>query len=220
MTGIRAFYGRWAALYDRIATFPGVGRWRARAADALNLSPGDTVVEMGCGSGANLPHLRERVAPGGMVVGIDLTRPLIKHARGRAAGNAHLVCGDATRPPVCEADAVLGTFVTGMFADPATVVDRWCDLVGQGGRIALLDMTGSDWAAGRPLNPAFRAFTVLSAPSGTAREAMAALTASEAGTRLDERVGAARGVLAERTVERRYEEFGLGFVGLMRGRVA
>ena len=71
----QAFYGRWARLYDLIATFPGVGSWRARAVDSLGLSAGDRVVEMGCGTGANFPYLRERVGPEGQVVGslrIDL----------------------------------------------------------------------------------------------------------------------------------------------------
>ena len=52
----RAFYGRWAGLYDVLATYvPGVGELRDRGAVALDLDRGDTVVEMGCGTGANLP---------------------------------------------------------------------------------------------------------------------------------------------------------------------
>jgi ubiquinone/menaquinone biosynthesis C-methylase UbiE len=100
----QTFYGRWARLYDAIATLPGVGSWRARAVEALELDPGDTAVEMGCGTGANLPYLRERVGPEGTVVGIDFTRGMLDRARVRVerAGweNVHLVRGDATRPPV------------------------------------------------------------------------------------------------------------------------
>ncbi len=63
------FYGRWARLYDLIARrTPGIPRLRGRAAAACGLESGDTVVEMGCGTGANLPYLRERVGPEGTVI--------------------------------------------------------------------------------------------------------------------------------------------------------
>jgi ubiquinone/menaquinone biosynthesis C-methylase UbiE len=74
VTDAQSFYGRWAQVYDWLASAPGVASWRDRTADALALASGDTVVEMGCGTGANVPHLRERVGPSGRVVGIDVTR--------------------------------------------------------------------------------------------------------------------------------------------------
>lgn len=214
---VREFYGRHAALYDAIATLPFVRGWRAAAADALDLSPGDTAVEMGCGSGANLPHLRERVGPSGRVVGVDLTRPLLQRARGR--GDADLLQADATRPPVADADAVLGTFVCGMFQDPAAVVDRWCDLVGPGGRVALMDATPTDDLPGRPLNPAFRAFTRGTAPAESTLSAARAALAGSGDWTLEERVHASREALVARTGDRRFERFALGFVGLASGTV-
>lgn len=215
---VRAFYGRYADLYDRIATAPGVSRWRRAAAASLDLSRGDVVVEFGCGSGANLPHLCEQVGPEGEVVGVDFTKPLLDRARARAP-DAHLICGDATSPPITSADAVLGTFVCGMFADPATVVSDWCSLVRPGGRVALLDATTSDHSAGRVLNPAFRAFARGTAPAESTLGAVLAALSGEADTALDERVAAARSALVDHTYERRFERFGLGFVGLLSGRV-
>ena len=47
MSSVAAFYGDNAALYDRIATVPPVGRWRARAVAALDLDAGDTVTVSG-----------------------------------------------------------------------------------------------------------------------------------------------------------------------------
>ena len=210
------FYGRWAGLYDRIATLPGVGRWRRAAADALDLSPGDTVVEMGCGSGANLPHLRRRVGPEGRVVGVDLTRELLARAGDRAP-EAGLLRGDATRPPVAGADAVLGTFVTGMFADPTSVVAEWCSLCS--GRVALMDLSATGRPLGRPLNPLFRAFTAASSPSSTPGEVVAAvLPGARAETTLARRVNEGRTALTDATVDRRFERFALGFCGLLSGR--
>jgi hypothetical protein len=89
------FYGRWAALYDRVATAPGVGRWRRAAAERV-ARPGDTVVEMGCGTGANLPYLRERVGPTGRVVGVDLTGPPLRRAAAGPAGTATTMSPSST----------------------------------------------------------------------------------------------------------------------------
>lgn len=215
---VRGFYGRYAALYDRIATFPGVDRWRAATADALDLSPGDTVVEFGCGTGANLPHLRERVGPDGTVVGVDFTRPLLAVARERAP-NAHLVCGDVTALPVGEVDAALASFVCGMVAEPGTVVDDWCDCVRPGGRVALTDAATSPHPVGRLLNPAFSAFARGTAPAESGADAARRALSGESETLLDERVAAAREALVARTEARRFERFGLGFVGLLSGQV-
>ncbi|WP_442928641.1 class I SAM-dependent methyltransferase [Natronomonas sp.] len=227
MMSVTEFYGRWADLYDRIATAPGVARWRRATAEAV-ASPGDTVVEMGCGTGANLPYLRGQVGPEGRVVGLDLTGELLDRARQRAVeyDNVEVLRADATRPPLggattgagTDIDAIVGTFVCGMFEDPASVVDEWCDIVGSGGRIALLDATATDAPLGRPLNPFFRVFTAIGAPGTTSWDVVRAPFGGVDSV-LSERVAASRRVLADRTVERRYETFALGFVGLLSGRV-
>lgn len=225
---IAEFYGENAALYDRIATLPPVGRWRARAAAALSLSPGDTVVEMGCGTGANLPYLRRAVGPAGRVVGVDLTGPLLARARDRTAhegwANVHVVQGDATMHPVADPDALLATFVVGLLEDPSGAVDDWCDLVSEssteGGRVALVDATASEHPVGRLLNPAFRAFVAAGAPSSSpSAVARALVPGSDLDAPLSERVRASRRALTVRARGRRYETMGLGFVGVLSGRV-
>lgn len=209
------FYERWATVYDRVARLPGLCSWRAGAVDALDLSPGDIVVEMGVGTGANVPELREAVAPGGHVVGLDVTAEMLRAAqdhRDRIGPGVHYLRADATRPPVTDVDAVLGTFVAGLFADPAAAVDAWCDCVVPGGRVALLNFQRSGAPLGTPLDIAFEGFVRLSAPG----------TRLSKGTHADSferRVAAARRRLTERTVDRRYETFGGGFLGLVSGRM-
>lgn len=215
----QAFYGRWARLYDVVATLPGIESWRERAAGRLHLSSGDTVVEMGCGTGANLPYLRERIGPDGTVVGIDFTRGMLERARERVARegwtNVHLLHGDATAPPLAgPVDAVLASFVVGMLTDPADVVGDWLTLVRAGGHVALLDATRSSQSRARPLDAAFRLFVAASAPPTTQLR-----YPNPPWKSLDERVAAARRPLAEHTVEYITEEFALGFVRLASGRV-
>lgn len=215
---VAAFYGRWARLYDLLARLtPGVGQLRSRAVDALALDGGDTVIDLGCGTGANLPYLRERVGPMGTVLGVDLTPGMLARAHRRVVregwGNVGLVRGDASRAPTAgPVDAVIATFVVGMLDDPADAVEGWCDRLRPGGRITLLDAASSLDAGA--LNVPFRLFVAATAPP-TARlrydEPPAAV--------LDRRVEAARDVLAERTSITLDQTAGLGFLRLTAGRV-
>ncbi|WP_049984779.1 class I SAM-dependent methyltransferase [Halobellus rufus] len=126
-------YGAWAPVYDWFArATASVGGVRAGCVAALDLDPGDTVVDFGCGPGVNFPALREAVGPDGRVVGVDVTGPMLDRARAlverRGWTNVSVVRGDATRPPISRADGALATFVTSLFPDPYAVVARWCDL--------------------------------------------------------------------------------------------
>jgi SAM-dependent methyltransferase len=216
VAAVQSFYGRWARLYDLLATAPGVTAWRRRAVAALDLAPGDTVVEMGCGTGANLPYLREAVGSEGAVVGVDLSPGVLARARDRIAdrgwANVHACLADATRPPVAgPVDAVLGTFVVGMFDDPAAAVSGWLDACD--GRVALLNFQRSDAPLAAPLNLAFEAFVWLASPGrGVPAESPAAA--------LERRVAAAREAVTARTVDRRFETFAGGYLGLLSGTVA
>jgi len=166
----QSFYTRYARLYDAVARrAPGVARLRERAVDALDPRPGETVVEMGCGTGANLPHLRDRVGPSGRVVGLDFAPGAVALARERTARwpNVVVARADARRPPVAAADRVLAAFVVGMLDDPAGAVRDWLDLLPPGGRVALLDLARTTRPLARPLNLGFRALVALSAPPGT-----------------------------------------------------
>jgi len=218
-SAIQGFYGRWARLYDLIARYlPGVRRLRERAAAALELDPGDTVVEMGTGTGANLPFLREAVGPSGTVVGVDVTRPVLDRASvlvdGHGWENVHLVRGDATRPPFQAVDAVLATFVVGMFEEPADAVHGWCDLVRPGGNVVLLDATLSDRSYAPFVNPFFRAFVTLSTPPTLQLRYDRDLAGD-----LDRKVTTAREALRDRSRGVAHEESFLGFARLTGGRV-
>ncbi|QLK25739.1 class I SAM-dependent methyltransferase [Natrinema zhouii] len=229
MTGSESaqeFYGRWARLYDLIARrTPGIARLRERAAAACRLEPGDTVVEMGCGTGANLPFLREQVGPEGTVIGIDFTRPVLERAHAVTAeyDNVHVLQGDATQPPVDRGDvpgtdsgidAVLATFVVGMLEDPAGAVDDWCDLVGSDGTVVLANAARSrEWYA-PPVNAVFRAIVVLSTPP-TAQLRYE----TDPHLRLDEKIDAAHARLHERAVAVADETHIFGVVRLTGGRL-
>src|SRR5215472_3888189 len=74
--------------YDRLASLIVWFEWllfvppalRRTAANCLDLQPGDRVVELGCGTGRNLPFLREAVGPRGKVYGVDLSAGMLAKA--------------------------------------------------------------------------------------------------------------------------------------------
>ncbi|MGM0606759.1 MAG: class I SAM-dependent methyltransferase [Halobacteriota archaeon] len=219
------FYTSWADAYDLLAArTPVVGSIRRRAIDALDLAAGDVVVEMGCGTGGNLPYLRDRVGPTGTVIGIDFAAGMLAVARDRVRrhgwSNVHLVRADATTPPVptpgrrTAVDAVFASFVTGMFDDPASVVDEWASIVGPEGRIGLADLARSSTAIGRVLNPIFGVLVRASSPSGTAR------TRGTQVERLDRRVAAGHRRLHGQCRDASYETCALGFVRISAGTVS
>ncbi len=212
----QAFYGRWARVYDAVARYtPGIGDVRAGFADALDLRPGDAVVEMGCGTGANVPYLRERVGPDGRVVGVDFTRPALERARASAPwDNVSFVRGDAAAPPVDgPVDAVVATFVVGMLPDPARTVGDWIDLLGPDGRLGLLDAASSRRWYATPGNLAFRAFVRASAPSPTRWRRGESPTDV-----LDRRVADARQALTRRSRTVHRTERALGYLHLAVGK--
>lgn len=210
------FYTRWARAYDRLATAPGIRSWRVRLVEMLDLSPGDTVVEMGCGTGANFPYLRRAVGPAGEVVGIDLVPAMLGGARERIVRrgwqNVHVCRGDATRPPLERADAVVSTFVVGMLADPSAAVETWLELLAPGGRLALMTAGRSDRTLAAPVNMLFRLFVRFSSPGGR-------FSRGSPADALDVRWQAARDRLAAETADFETERMGLGFIRSAWGRV-
>ena len=219
---VQRFYTDRAQLYDLIATrVPGIGSIRTAAIDHLSLERGDTVVEMGCGSGGNLPYLRDRVGSTGRVVGVDFSPGVLSIARDRIHhqgwDNVHAVRADATVPPLARdraggVDAVFSSFVSGMLDDPAAVVEQWLGLLGPGGRIGLLDAARSGDRIGRFANPLFAAAVRASSPPRVKRQ-------SDAIDRLDDRVIAAHERLQRETVDRRFETHACGFVRVSAGTV-
>ncbi len=130
--------------------------WREEAVRALDLKRGDTVVDVGCGTGLNFPLLQEAIGPEGRIVGVDLSAAMLDQARGRVAEkgwqNVELICGDAAQfvfPP--GVDGVLSTFALILVPECGQVVRNACQALGPGRRLVVLDMA---WPASWP--PWFR----------------------------------------------------------------
>lgn len=111
------------------------------AIERLAPAPGESIVDVGCGSGQTLLQLAERVGSGGRVLGVDPSRPLLERARQRTA---HL-----PQVELCEGDAasvslrgplhgLFSRFGVMFFADPAQAFSSLRAQLEPGGRLGFV----------------------------------------------------------------------------------
>lgn len=92
---------------------------------AAPIEQGDTVIDIGCGSGATLLAVALDVGPGGQAVGVDICAPLVEASQARVAHlpQASAVLADAQTDDLLAvihgpADAVVSRFGVMFFDDP------------------------------------------------------------------------------------------------------
>jgi SAM-dependent methyltransferase len=122
------------------------------ALGALAAAPSESVLDVGCGSGTTTVALAGTVGPGGRVVGVDVSAPLLAVARRRAAGMANVtfVQADAqtTAPPGAPFDAVFSRFGLMFFVEPEAAFANLHQATAPGGRLAFIcwqDARANPW---------------------------------------------------------------------------
>jgi ubiquinone/menaquinone biosynthesis C-methylase UbiE len=134
-------------LFDVFAWFGfNISGWRRQAISALNLKPGDTVVDIGCGTGLNFPLLYQAVTSIGKIIAIDLSNAMLDQARQSIATNkwenVQLVCADAAQyefPP--KVDAIVSAYTLTLVPDCGRVISNAFASLSPGGRHVVLDMS-------------------------------------------------------------------------------
>jgi ubiquinone/menaquinone biosynthesis C-methylase UbiE len=118
---------------------------RIQAVRALGLRPGDTVVDLACGTGLNFRLLELAVGPRGRIVGVDLTDAMLARAQDRIKkngwSNVSLVQADAAGfyfPD--EVNAILSTYALTQVPECAEVIAHGARALSVGGRWAVLDL--------------------------------------------------------------------------------
>lgn len=142
---------RWfAALYDTISrpTERGaIGRERARLIRPLT----GRVLEIGIGTGTNLPHY----AAGAQVVGIEPDPYMLRRARNRLAGigSTHIALQQAEAEALPFADGcfdhVVSTLVLCTVRDPMRALSEMRRVLRPGGMLHFVEHVRADGAAGR-----------------------------------------------------------------------
>ena len=153
-TGVGGYVAGWIMSHRRSNVAR--SRW---AVGLLDIQPGERVLELGCGPGVALAAIAERVG-GGVVVGVDQSPVILRHARRRnvaaiAAGRVDLVCttvedllpvdhnGRESSPAAAQPfstpfDAVLAVNNVGFWDQPGRRLACLRSLMRPGARIALV----------------------------------------------------------------------------------
>ena len=133
----------WAAL---LYYFAGFRHWayRKRAVESLALNAGDTVVDIGCGTGLNFSLLQERIGTRGKIIGVDLTDAMLHEAAARIGlhgwSNVELVKSDAAVYGFpSTVDGILSAFALTLVPDFDEVVRRGALALLPGKRFVILD---------------------------------------------------------------------------------
>jgi SAM-dependent methyltransferase len=114
------------------------------AIDRAKVSPGERVLDVGCGCGQTTLEIARRVGSRGEVLGIDLSAPMLERARerARAAGiaQARFLCADAQTHAFEPArhDLLFSRFGVMFFQDPVAAFRNLRGALAPGGRLALL----------------------------------------------------------------------------------
>ena len=146
----KRLYDRIAPVYDLAAAPFRLLRGRRladQAIEELRLELGDTVVDLGTGTGWNLPRLAERVGPSGRVIGVDISPDMLDQARNSIGDIAHVELVEAdisTYQPPRETSAVISTFAIEMRPDYDAIIKRLAGSIQPGGRIAVTGLRHAD----------------------------------------------------------------------------
>jgi ubiquinone/menaquinone biosynthesis C-methylase UbiE len=151
---IALLYRRRAKLYDFSANaYYLLGfrefAYRKIGIKALNLKKGDTVVEIGCGTGLNFNLLRKQVGPKGNIIGVDLTPEMLEEAdkRIRRNGwqNVTLVQSDAAEYQFSEQiDGIISTFAITLVPEYDGIIQNGAAALSPNARFVVVDFKKPD----------------------------------------------------------------------------
>jgi ubiquinone/menaquinone biosynthesis C-methylase UbiE len=114
---------------------------------ASDVKPGNTVVDVGCGTGFLTRQAVMQIQGKGRVVGVDLSPSMLEKAEDNLSklalhGSVEFRVGDAENIPVQDdfADAVVGNMILHHCAKPKQAVLEMTRILKEGGRVAVADL--------------------------------------------------------------------------------
>ncbi|MEE6261207.1 demethylmenaquinone methyltransferase [Plantactinospora sonchi] len=147
---VAAMFDQVASRYDLTNTIISFGqdrRWRRLTLAALDLNPGDRVLDVGAGTGVSTAEL---ATSGAYAVGMDLSIGMLRAGR-RVRPEVPLLAGDALRLPFPDEsfDAVTISLALRNVVDPTAALREMARVTRPGGRLVVCEFS-------TPTNPAFR----------------------------------------------------------------
>lgn len=143
-----------AERYDQSGV-PFFGPIAERLCGLLDVRPGESTVDVGCGRGAVTVLLAAAAGPDGSVTAVDVAEEMVRHTQARVAaaglGTVTVEVMDASRPTLPEDtyDVVASSLVLFFLPDPGAGLARWLRLLRPGGRIGVTTFGDQDetWKA-------------------------------------------------------------------------
>lgn len=132
---------KWVALHDIISAQ--IRPLGALAMDRAGIAAGERVLDVGCGMGETTLELGRRVGPGGSVVGVDVSAPMLERARAAAlaAGAANVAFESADAQTTAlpgPFDALYSRFGVMFFAEPEAAFANLRRALRGGARLAFV----------------------------------------------------------------------------------
>ncbi len=160
LTSLLYLYRRRAPRYDITSHAYGLlgyrlDAYRRRGIELLALHPGDTVVEIGCGTGANFARLERAIGPTGAIIGVDLSPAMLEQARSRVRregwANVTLVESGAARYGFPgSVNAILSTYALTLEPSYDDLIRQGANALVPGGRFVVVDFKAPpSWARAR-----------------------------------------------------------------------
>ncbi|MFZ5824085.1 MAG: class I SAM-dependent methyltransferase [Bacillota bacterium] len=149
-------YTLFAPIYDLIASF---GSQRRRSISLLDPRPGESVLIVGAGTGADLPYL----PPGLAITAGDITPAMVERLRWRAGAlgqtvEARVMDGHALDLPDSSVDCVILHLILAVIPDPVAAAREVDRVLKPGGRAVIFDKFVPDEA---PVSAGRRALNLL-----------------------------------------------------------
>ncbi len=150
LASMNGSYERGAWVYDAVSAERQVyRRGRVAGIDILGLVEGDTVLDVGCGTGLNFPLLVDAVGATGRVIGLDRSPAMLHMAQRRIHSNdwanVTVVQADATQFSavdlgIDQVDAAFATYSLSLMSDWRAAWERVHEVLRPGGRAGIVDM--------------------------------------------------------------------------------
>jgi SAM-dependent methyltransferase len=123
-----------AEVYERCFVPALFGQWASHLVDAAQLTAGDRVLDVGCGTGVLAPAAADRLATDSQVTGLGLNDGMLTVAR-RLRPQIDWRQGDATQLPFADTsvDAALSQFALMYFPDRAAALREMVRVLRPGG---------------------------------------------------------------------------------------
>lgn len=145
------YYDRFARVYDLISSKAYYGKAREYAIEQLNLTEGQTVLNVPCGTGQNLEYFQRTLRNTGKIIGVDLSSGMLAQAKAKSTANQWtniqffnadvrtLDANWAQENIESGVDAVLCDLGLSGFPDWEQVIDNLISLLKPDGRIVIMD---------------------------------------------------------------------------------